>query len=80
MKTTQEKVDALIDAVESYETARDEVADAICLLCEDLEGVEVAERLEAAEPDAAVAEALRLLAEEIDSGGYVSEDEDEDDD
>lgn len=78
MKTTQEKVDALIDAVESYETARDEVADAICLLCEDLEGAEVAERLEAAEPDAAVAEALRFLAEEIDSGGYISEDEDED--
>ena len=79
MKTTQEKVDALVDAVDNYETARDEVADAICLLCEDLQGVEVAERLEAAEPDAAVAEALRLLAEEIDSGGYVSEDEDEDD-
>jgi len=79
MKTTQEKVDALVDAVEEFETARDAVADAICLLCEDLSGVEVAERLESAEPDAAVAETLRFLAEEIDSGGYVSEDEDEDD-
>lgn len=78
MKTTQEKVDALIDAVEDFETARDAVADAISDLCDDLSGVEIAERLEAAEPDAAVAEILRLLAEEVDSGGYVSEDEDED--
>lgn len=80
MKTTQEKVDALVDAVEEFETARDAVADAISDLCDDLNGVEIAERLEAAEPDAAVAEALRLLAEEVDSGGYVSEDEEEDDD
>lgn len=79
MKTTQTKIDALMDAMEEFETARDAVADAISDICEDLHGLDVAERLESSEPDAAVVEVIRFLAEEIDNGGYISEDDNEDD-
>lgn len=76
MKTTQDKIDALSDAIDDFEVARDAIADAISDICEDLAGLDVAERLETAEPDANVIDNLRVLFDEI-TDGYVS-DEDED--